>query len=454
MQSLQKLVSLLLLVPAHGELSAARAPGAQLQKDERSVQATEQQNEKGAAADKPAEVPAAHASGQPRDAASDKPKPQVVVRGRAGTLERLPPRAEASAAERAKRSAELRLAYSRKPAEWPKPDVDEGIEWREIGLLPKEVPSPDDNPWTKEKARLGMQFFFDPRLSGSGQIACASCHDPDLGWGDGRTTAFGHARKPLRRNTPSILNSGFAEPLFWDGRAASLEEQAIKVMLNPDEMRSSKPHVRKLIESTPAYEKELKAAFDVERPGIKHVAGAIASFERTLVGGRSAFDAFLRGKADALSDEAVLGLDVFRTTARCMNCHHGPTLSDGKLHNLGLSYYGRELEDRGQFLATHKPEHVGRFKTPSLRNVSNTGPYMHNGLFPLRGVLNLYNAGMPTLIPKAEQLADPNFPREKSPHLKPLGLNAQDLGDLMAFLESLAEPRLRIRPPALPGIDD
>ncbi|MEX1223895.1 MAG: cytochrome c peroxidase, partial [Pirellulales bacterium] len=352
----------------------------------------------------------------------DSGQPQVVVRGRAGTLERLPPRPEASPQQRAANAAELRAIYSRPSAEWPPPQVDGGVEWRELGLLPAEVPSPENNPWTAEKAELGRQLFFDPRLSGSGQIACASCHDPDLHWADGRTVSFGHSRKPLRRNAPAIMNAGLSTPLFWDGRAASLEEQAKRVLLNPDEMQSSAEQVRKLIAATPEYEQALQQAFCVDEPGIDEVSAAIASFERTIVGGRSAFDAFLKGKTDALSDEAVLGLDVFRTKARCMNCHHGPTLSDGQLHNLGLSYYGRTLEDLGQYAATNKPEHVGRFKTPTLRNVTNTAPYMHNGLFPLRGVLNLYNAGMPTLLPKPEQEHDPLFPREKSPHLKPLGL--------------------------------
>jgi cytochrome c peroxidase len=231
-----------------------------------------------------------------------------------------------------------------------------------------------------------------------------------------------------------------------------LEEQVAAVLLNPHEMRSSADELRALLDATPEYRTKLQAAYGVAEPGVREIAGAIASFERTLIGGRSRFDAFLRGRNEALGDEALAGLNLFRTDARCLNCHHGPALTDGEFHNLGLSYYGRSLEDRGRFEITKLNADVGRFRTPTLRNVSRTAPYMHNGIFPLAGVLNLYNAGMPTLVPKPAQAEDSLFPREKSRHLRPLGLNRQDLADLLAFLEALEEPRRRVRPPALPGL--
>ena len=181
------------------------------------------------------------------------------------------------------------------------------------------------------------------------------------------------------------------------------------------------------------------------------VAQAVACFERTLVGGRSKFDQFLKGKPDQLTDSALRGLDLFRREGRCMNCHHGPLLTDHQFHDVGLSYYGRQYEDRGRYEVTGQAEDVGKFRTPSLRNISQTGPYMHNGLFPLPGVLRMYNAGMPTLTPREHQTDDPLFPK-KSPLLRPLGLNPQDLTDLQAFLEALEEPRLRHRPPQLPAL--
>lgn len=147
------------------------------------------------------------------------------------------------------------------------------------------------------------------------------------------------------------------------------------------------------------YPKLFKAAFGDEKIDIERIQLSIACFERQQGGGRSPFDRFLRGQSEALSDEAVRGLHLFRTKAGCMNCHSGPTLSDGQFHNLGLSYYGRKLQDLGRYEITKKAEDVGAFLTPTLRNVDRTAPYMHNGVFELNGVLNLYNAGMPTLRP-------------------------------------------------------
>jgi cytochrome c peroxidase len=160
--------------------------------------------------------------------------------------ERLAPRPERTADERKARADELRRVYAADPSTWPAPHVDPDVKWKEIGLLP-EVEHPADNPHTTEKETLGKTLFFDPRLSGSGQIACASCHDPDLGWADGRTTSFGHSRKQLARNSPTIRNTAFQQRLFWDGRADSLEDQARQVLMNPDEMRSGPEHVVALL---------------------------------------------------------------------------------------------------------------------------------------------------------------------------------------------------------------
>jgi len=146
----------------------------------------------------------------------------------------------------------------------------------------------------------------------------------------------------------------------------------------------------------------------------------------------------------------VRGLHLFRTTARCLNCHNGPMLTDGQFHNEGLTYYGRKLEDLGRYAVTKNPEDVGKFKTPSLRNIARTAPYMHNGLFDLEGVLNMYNAGMATVRRRADQKDDPLFPT-KSKLLQPLGLNQTEKADLKAFLEALTETRIRIRPPELSG---
>ena len=386
---------------------------------------------------------------EPEDAApTTRPLPR-------SSFSRLPPRPTKTPEEYTKLATELRAAYLKPSAEWPKPTLDEGVEHRELGPLPKPE-FPESNPFTKGKAELGQHLFFDPRLSGSGQIACASCHDPELGWGDGRTVSFGHKRQPTRRNAPGLFTAAFGESFFWDGRAKSLEEQALEPVLSDGEMAAG--DVKSIVErlsKVPGYRERFKAVFGSEEVTFDRAAQAIATFERAVVrtGGFSKFDRFLRGEADQLSDEAVRGLHLFRTDARCLNCHSGPLLSDGKFHDVGLSYYGRTLEDLGRYNLTKNPDDVGAFRTPTLRNIGRTGPYMHNGLFELDGVLNMYNAGMPTLRPKAHQLDDPLFPK-KSPLLKPLGFNRQDLADLKAFLESLTERRLRIRPQLLPAEGD
>lgn len=366
----------------------------------------------------------------------------------AAETKRLPPRPEMTAEQRAERIRLLRAAYDSQPPEkWPAPVVDPGVAWKELGL-PSTSMDPLANPSTPEKVELGKSLFFDPRLSGTGQMACASCHDPELGWTDGRSTSFGHSREVLKRNAPGIMGAAASPSLFWDGRSDSLEKQALAVLANPSEMRSSPETIVSRLKENGDYRNAFEVAFPGQPIDMERVAEAIAAFERSVKPGRSRFDAYLKGNTKALSDEAVSGLDLFRREARCMNCHHGPDLTDFGFHNLGLSYYGRTLEDLGRYRITGKAEDVGRFRTPSLRNLGNTAPYMHNGLFELDGVLNMYNAGMATLKRKPEQENDPLFPT-KSPHLKSLGLNRQDLADLKEFLLSLTEPKLRVRPPAM-----
>jgi cytochrome c peroxidase len=362
--------------------------------------------------------------------------------------QRLPPRPEQPAADLAKLAAELRATYQKPPAGWPAPTLDVGVELRELGLLPA-VPHPADNPFSREKADLGKALFFDPRLSGSGQLACTSCHDPDLGWADGRATSFGHARTPLRRNAPGILNGGLHPVLYWDGRAESLEDQAKQVLANPAEMRFNEAEAVRRLTAAPGYPEAFRQAFGDPTVTADRIVQALACFERTVVGGRSRFDAFLKGNPDALTDSEVRGLHLFRTDARCLNCHNGPQMSDGKFHDIGLSQFGRPGADLGRTGVTGKPSDSGAFRTPMLRNVGKTAPYMHNGAFDLTEVLNLYNIGMPVVRKTDRLAADPLFPANKSGLVKPLGLNATDLADLAAFLRSTDEPHRLVRPPKL-----
>ncbi len=361
------------------------------------------------------------------------------------------PRASLSDEEYRKLAGELRVTYSKPATNWPAPTIDAEVKSRyvELGLLPL-VKYPTNNPYSEAKAELGKKLYFDPRLSGSGQIACASCHEPELGWSDGRTVSFGHARTQLKRNAQTLNNVGHEKLLFWDGRADSLEQQVIDVVTNEDEMRSDAKGVRERLGRVPGYTNEFAKVFGTPEITLERAAQAVATFERGIVSRASAFDTFLRGDTNAMSDSAVRGLHLFHTTARCVNCHHGPTFSDGLFHNEGLTYYGRELQDLGRYNVTKKADDVGAFKTPTLRNITRTGPYMHNGLFDLDGVLRMYNGSMPNVRRKESQMNDPLFPK-KSHLLHPLGLNDQDFADLKGFLESLTETRLRIRPPELPA---
>ena len=348
---------------------------------------------------------------------------------------------------------DLRAMYARPPAEWPSPTVDDGVAFVELGTLPK--PSfPSDNPWSQAKQALGHALFFDGRLSGTGQMSCASCHDSQLGWTDGRTTSFGHGAKALARNAPSILNAAFQEHFFWDGRAASLEDQALAVFENGQEMATSGADVVQKLASSSGYRKMFLAAFGDEEPSLARALAAIATFERVQASdGSSAFDRFVKGDHDALDDAALRGLHLFRTKARCANCHNGPMFSDQRFHNVGLSYYGRKFEDLGRYHVTKQATDVGAFKTPSLRNLARTAPYMHNGLFDLPGIVNMYSAGMPTLQAKAEQAKDALFPT-KSALLQKLDLTADEKVDLLAFLAALTDCRRRIGAPELPAFGD
>lgn len=362
-----------------------------------------------------------------------------------------PTRPERTPAERTAAVRTIRAIYGKDPTAWPAPTVDPGVEWREIGLLPA-VDHPAANPASHAKIALGKTLFFDARLSTSRKLACASCHEPTLGWADGRAISEPRGSLPAR-NAPTILNVAFQPALFWDGRAVSLEAQAEEALTNRFEMESNADHVEALLERSAGYRRLYGEAYPDEPITFANVIKAIACFERTLVGGESRFDEFLRGNDAALSDAELLGLDLFRRDARCMNCHHGPTFSDGRFHDLGLSFYGRSNEDRGRHAVTDDPQDVGRFRTPSLRHVSRTEPLMHTGMFRLHGVLAMYNAGMVTLKRQDFERDDPLFP-QKSPLLRPLGLSKQDLADLEAFLRALEEPRAGGRPPALPALDD
>lgn len=343
----------------------------------------------------------------------------------------------------------LRKTYSSGDiSQWEKPELDEEViaNFEDIGVLPKMI-FPENNPYSEAKKELGKMLFFDPRLSKSKQISCASCHDPELAWGDGRTISYGHNRQTGKRNSPSLLNIGYHSVFFWDGRAASLENQALGPITDPVEMAATETISIKNIKKIKGYKPYFREAFGDEKITIERILKAIATYERTITSKKSKFDSFIEGKSDILTDEEVIGLHLFRTKARCINCHNTPLFSNQKFHNVGLSYYGRTFEDLGKYNITHKKEDVGKFKTPSLREIGRTAPYMHNGLMPnLEGIIEMYNAGMPRVKPKENQKNDSLFP-VTDPLLKKLNLTKKELNALKAFLLTLSSsPRREILP--------
>lgn len=333
-------------------------------------------------------------------------------------------------------------------SQWEKPELDEEViaDFQDIGVLPKMI-FPENNPYSEAKKELGKMLFFDPRLSKSKQISCASCHDPELAWGDGRTISYGHNRQTGKRNSPSLLNIGYHSVFFWDGRAASLENQALGPITDPVEMAATETISIKNIKKIKGYKPYFREAFGDEKITIERILKAIATYERTITSKKSKFDSFIEGKSDIFTDEEVIGLHLFRTKARCVNCHNTPLFSNQKFHNVGLSYYGRTFEDLGKYNITHKKEDVGKFKTPSLREIGRTAPYMHNGLMPnLEGIIEMYNAGMPRVKPKENQKNDSLFP-VTDPLLKKLNLTKKEQNALKAFLLTLSSsPRREILP--------
>lgn len=329
-------------------------------------------------------------------------------------------------------AAELRRLYDGLPETWPRPVLRDGARFREFAPLPA---LPSGGAKEAALAAIGKRLFDDPALSGSGQIACSSCHNPELGLGDGLRTSFGDRRQRGRRNAPTLYAVAWMTPLFWDGRSPTLEDQALHPIMDGKEMAGDTRIVAARVRRRADYREAFAAADGTRRIGIGDVARALAAYERTLAPPRTRWSRVVSKGGRFLDDREVQGLHLFRTKAGCVSCHSGPLLSDGEFHNLGISFYGRSREDLGRYEVTGDPGDVGRFRTASLLGLSRTAPYMHSGLFPtLEDVVALYNAGGGKDRPRRD--GDGPAPVH-DPLLMPLKLTREERDALVAFLKVL-----------------
>lgn len=295
------------------------------------------------------------------------------------------------------------------------------------------VPVPADNPPTAETIALGRRLFYDPRLSADNSIACASCHGHAFAFADPRKVSLGVDGKVGDRNAPTALNAAFHSTQFWDGRAPTLEEQAAGPIANPVEMNQAHTACASRLNEDPSYVADFTKAFGPGPISMDKITKAIASFERTLVSGNSAFDRYqYGGEKSAMSASAIRGLAIFKDKKKgnCAVCHtmeeKFALFTDGKFHNLGVGLDPRgELIDLGRYAHTKAEADRGAFRTPTLRNIARTAPYMHDGsLKTLREVVDFYVGG-----------GSSNPYRD--PEIKELELNEQERNDLVAFMQAL-----------------
>lgn len=300
----------------------------------------------------------------------------------------------------------------------------DGVTVADIGPLPTAIPTPATNINYSSKIDLGKQLYFDGRLSKNNAISCAFCHNPGTGFADSRQTSIGVDGGIGGRQSPTVYNTAFNHFQFWDGRARSLEVQAIGPIHNPVEMAETHEHVVAKLGKIKGYQKQFRAVFGTD-VNLQGIAEAIAAYERTVLSTNSAFDQYVSGDQKAMDESAVRGLAIFKRKARCILCHNGANFTDNQLHNLGVPQVGPMKEDLGRFTVTRAEKDKGAFKTPTLRSITETAPYMHDGAFKtLEEVVGFMNQG------------GGNNPH-LSPFVRPLSLTAEEKTDLVAFLKAL-----------------
>lgn len=294
----------------------------------------------------------------------------------------------------------------------------------------------DDPELINSKERLGEKLFFDPILSKDKSISCASCHKPEFAFADTAVVSIGVGGAKGLRNSPSVTNLSGRPNLFWDGRASSLEDQALQPIINPIEMNLPIAEALERLQNDKTYAVLFQQIFNAA-PNQKNLLQAIAAYERTLETANSPYDRYINGDDAAISENAKRGRLLFIGKANCNNCHSGEDFTADRFKGIGL-FNGEELKDAGRFQVTNNPEHEGHFKIPGLRNVALTAPYMHNGMFrTLKDVIKYYNN--PDEVIKNGKNRDLSLS-------KPLGLTTTEMDDLEAFLVSLTDDRFLKKP--------
>jgi cytochrome c peroxidase len=299
---------------------------------------------------------------------------------------------------------------------------------------PATIPFPKENAYTPEKAALGKKLYFDTRISVTSAQSCASCHSPGFGWADGLAVGVGHGMNKLGRHSPTVVNAAWGGIFMWDGRLATLEEQALGPIQAAGEMNMPLDQLMGRLTSIPEYKPLFEAAFPGEAMSPKTLARAIATYERTIVSERAPFDAWIEGDEKAISEEAKRGFVVFNGKAQCSGCHEGWNFTNDGFQDIGLP---SQDVGRGEYMpSVVKMKHA--FKTPGLREIVRRSPYMHDGsLATLEAVVDHYDRG---------GVDRPS----RSDLMTPLGLSAQEKADLVAFLKTLDSNLSPTAVPVLP----
>jgi cytochrome c peroxidase len=287
-----------------------------------------------------------------------------------------------------------------------------------------------------DEVALGEKLFFETQLSRDNTISCGSCHQPSLAFSDSVTFSKGVRNQLTSRNTPTIMNLIGHEPFFWDGRALTLEEQALGPIESRVEMDMPISEIANRLNAIPFYRQAFFTIYG-ERPFPESILKAIVAYESKLETSDTPFDQYMQGDTLAISAAAKRGQQIFNTKGRCFDCHFGPDFTGDDIKSIGL-FDGKEWNDSGRYLITRDLRDLGKFKTPGLRNIAITAPYMHNGkLKTLEAVIDYYN--------NPDQLV-PHHQNRDTVLKRPLGLSNSEKSDLLAYLNTLTDRQFIVKP--------